>query len=235
MSKMAAHILLVEDEENFGMVLKNYLELHDYSVRWCKNGKEGHTAFLNDRFDLCILDVMMPEQDGFALAGDIRKTGTDVPILFLTARSRKEDMIRGYQSGGDDYLVKPFDAEVLLHKLQAILMRKGRDKGKEDATYAFGDCRFHASSRMLDVRGESRQLSPKETQLLALLCANLNEVLTREEALNTIWKDDSYFSARSMDVYIAKLRKYLKPDEKVSIVNVHGDGFRLVADNPHGT
>lgn len=224
-----ASILLVEDEENFGMVLKNYLELHDHQVTWCKDGIEGLKGFRKGHFNLCILDVMMPEKDGFTLANDIRKT-SDVPLIFLTAKSQKEDILNGYRSGADDYLTKPFDSDVLLMKVQAILSRHtGETEASVSEEFNVGQSLFNARTRWLNCNGTQHKLSPKEAHLFTLLCRRRNDVLTREEALNTIWDDDSYFSARSMDVFIAKLRKLISADPSLLIENIHGNGYRLVA------
>jgi DNA-binding response OmpR family regulator len=224
-------ILLVEDDPNFGTVLKDYLALNDYDVTHAKDGLEGLISFKNDEFDICILDVMMPKKDGFSLAKDIRGINTEIPLIFLTAKSMKEDVLRGYQVGADDYLNKPFDSEVLLLKLKAILQRKAVDASAEDNQFEFEIGEFHLNSklRQLSFKGdEPRKLSPKENKLLKLLAIYKNDLLPRELALTKIWHDDNYFTSRSMDVYIAKLRKYLKPDEKVEIINIHGEGFRLV-------
>jgi len=226
-------ILLVEDDPNFGTVLKDYLELNDYDVTHAKDGIEGLIEFKNGEFDICILDVMMPKKDGFSLAKDIKGINSEIPLIFLTAKSMKEDVLRGYQVGADDYLNKPFDSEVLLMKLKAILQRKAVDASAEDNQFEFEIGGFHLNSklRQLSFRGdEPRKLSPKENKLLKLLAIYKNDLLPRELALTKIWHDDNYFTSRSMDVYIAKLRKYLKPDEKVEIINIHGEGFRLVVD-----
>lgn len=226
-------ILLVEDDPNFGTVLKDYLKLNNYDVTHAKDGLEGLISFKNDDFDICILDVMMPKKDGFTLAKDIRSVNTDIPIIFLTAKSMKEDILRGYQVGADDYLNKPFDSEVLLYKIKAIIQRKGVDGSAEDNQFEFEIGGFHLNSklRQLSFNGESpRKLSPKENKLLKLLALYKNDLLPRELALTKIWRDDNYFTSRSMDVYIAKLRKYLKPDENVEIINIHGEGFRLVVE-----
>ncbi len=226
-------ILLVEDDPNFGTVLKDYLALNDYDVTHAKDGIEGLIEFKNDEFDICILDVMMPKKDGFSLAKDIKGINSEVPLIFLTAKSMKEDVLRGYQVGADDYLNKPFDSEVLLMKLKAILQRKAVDASAEDNQFEFEIGSFHLNSklRQLSFRGEEPgKLSPKENKLLKLLAIYKNDLLPRELALTKIWHDDNYFTSRSMDVYIAKLRKYLKPDEKVEIINIHGEGFRLVVD-----
>jgi len=224
-------ILLVEDDPNFGTVLKDYLMLNDYSVTLAKDGLEGLIMFKNDDFDLCILDVMMPRKDGFSLAKDIRSTNTEVPIVFLTAKTMKEDVLKGYEAGADDYLNKPFDSEVLLHKIKAILQRKAIDVNADDEKHEFQIGKFFLNSKLRHLSfdgGEIRKLSPKENKLLKMLATHLNDLMPRELALTKIWRDDNYFTSRSMDVYIAKLRKYLKPDINVEIINIHGEGFRLV-------
>ncbi len=224
-------ILLVEDDPNFGTVLKDYLEMNDYDVTHAEDGLEGLIAFKNDEYDICILDVMMPKKDGFTLAKEIRSVNTDIPIIFLTAKTMKEDVVMGYQVGADDYLNKPFDSEVLLFKIKAIIQRKEGNATADDERFEFeiGDFKFDSKLRQLSYKDEeARKLSPKENKLLKLLALYKNDLLPRELALTKIWRDDNYFTSRSMDVYIAKLRKYLKPDEKVEIVNIHGEGFRLV-------
>jgi two-component system, OmpR family, response regulator len=224
-------ILLVEDDPNFGTVLKDYLSLNDYKVTLAKDGLEGLIMFKNDDFDLCILDVMMPRKDGFSLAKDIRSTNSEVPIIFLTARTMKEDVLKGYQSGGDDYLNKPFDSEVLLYKIKAILQRKETEQTIEEDVFEYKIGKFEFNSKLRHLSfdgGEIQKLSPKESKLLKLLATHKNDLMPRELALTKIWRDDNYFTSRSMDVYIAKLRKYLKPDPNVEILNIHGEGFRLV-------
>jgi DNA-binding response OmpR family regulator len=224
-------ILLVEDDPNFGTVLKDYLSLNDYKVTHAKDGLEGLIMFKNDDFDLCILDVMMPRKDGFSLAKDIRATNIEVPIIFLTAKTMKEDVLKGYQSGADDYLNKPFDSEVLLYKIKAILQRKETEQNIEEDTFEFtiGQFEFNSKLRHLTfMGGDPQKLSPKESKLLKMLAMHKNDLMPRELALTKIWRDDNYFTSRSMDVYIAKLRKYLKNDENVEILNIHGEGFRLL-------
>jgi DNA-binding response OmpR family regulator len=223
-------ILLVEDDQNFGVVLKDYLMLNDYDVTLAKDGLEGLIMFKNNIYDMCILDVMMPRKDGFSLAKDIRATNTEIPIIFLTAKTLKEDVLKGYQVGADDYLNKPFDSEVLLYKVKAILQRKESDKETEDETFEFeiGKFKLNAKLRQLFINGEVRKLSPKENKLLKLLAIHKNDLMPREMALTKIWRDDNYFTSRSMDVYIAKLRKYLKEDPNVEIINIHGEGFRMI-------
>jgi DNA-binding response OmpR family regulator len=225
-------ILLVEDDPNFGTVLKDYLALNDYNVTHAKDGIEGLIMFKNSDYDMCILDVMMPRKDGFSLATDIRSTNKEIPIIFLTAKTLKEDVLKGYSVGADDYLNKPFDSEVLLHKIKAILQRKETDKTAESEEFEFniGSFFFNSKLRHLSVGKEEEpiKLSPKESKLLRMLAIHKNDLMPRELALTKIWRDDNYFTSRSMDVYIAKLRKYLKRDENVEILNIHGEGFRLV-------
>ena len=224
-------ILLVEDDPNFGTVLKDYLSLNDYNVTHAKDGLEGLIMFKNDDYDLCILDVMMPRKDGFSLAKDIRSTNSEVPIIFLTAKTMKEDVLKGYQAGADDYLNKPFDSEVLLYKIKAIMQRKETEQNIEEETFEFKIGKFEFNSKLRHLSfdgGESQKLSPKESKLLKMLAVHKNDLMPRELALTKIWRDDNYFTSRSMDVYIAKLRKYLKGDENVEILNIHGEGFRLI-------
>lgn len=224
-------ILLVEDDPNFGTVLKDYLAMNDYNVTHAKNGMEGFEKFKKDDFDLCILDVMMPYKDGFTLAKEIREKNEDVPIIFLTAKAMKEDVLKGYKVGADDYLNKPFDSEVLLMKIKAIIQRKATDSIADSKQFEFQINDFYLNSklRFLTFRKEDPiKLSPKENELLRLLALHRNDLMPRELALTKIWRDDNYFTSRSMDVYIAKLRKYLSIDEGVEIINIHGEGFRLV-------
>jgi DNA-binding response OmpR family regulator len=224
-------ILLVEDDPNFGTVLKDYLALNDYNVTHAKDGIEGLIMFKNGEYDLCILDVMMPRKDGFSLAEDIRVTNKEIPIIFLTAKTLKEDVLRGYQVGADDYLNKPFDSEVLLHKIKAILHRKNNESSTESEEFEFKIGKFEFNSKLRHLiynSGEAQKLSPKESKLLRMLAIHKNDLMPRELALTKIWRDDNYFTSRSMDVYIAKLRKHLKEDEDVEILNIHGEGFRLI-------
>jgi DNA-binding response OmpR family regulator len=227
-------ILLVEDDQNFGAILKDYLMLTDFEVTLAKNGMEGFEKFKKDTYDLCILDVMMPYKDGYTLAKEIREKNKEVPIIFLTAKSMKEDVLKGYKVGADDYLNKPFDSEVLLMKIKAIIQRKSTDV-KTDATkfeFQIGDFHLNSKLRFLTFRNqEPVKLSPKENELLKMLILHENDLMPRELALTKIWRDDNYFTSRSMDVYIAKLRKYLKLDENVEVLNIHGEGFRLVIKN----
>lgn len=225
---MQAKVLLVEDEKNFGTLLRDYLGMNGFAVTLCENGEEGSKAFASGNFDVCVLDVMMPKKDGFSLAGEIRSQNKQVPLLFLTARSMREDMIKGYNLGADDYITKPFDSEVLLLKLRAILNRSQHAIATDAYEHSLGTFNFNAKLRVLKTAsGKEIKLSPKEAALLNLLCQHRNDVLPREKALKQIWKDDNYFTARSMDVYIVKLRKYLQEDASVQINNLHGNGYSL--------
>jgi len=229
MMNQKTKILLTEDDPNFGMVLKNYLELNDFEVTLAKDGNEGYAKFTSGKFDICLLDVMMPHKDGFTLAKEIREKDGSVPILFLTAKSMKEDMLAGFQVGADDYITKPFDSEVLLYKLKAILKRSNErkyDSNKKE--FVIGKYIFNYDHRIIKLGDAITKLSPKEADLLRLLCIFMNELLPRQKALKEIWGDDNYFNARSMDVFITKLRKYLKEDTSLDIINIHGKGFRLI-------
>ena len=231
-------ILIVEDDFNFGNILKDYLILNDYFVVLAKNGIEGMEKFKKENFDLCILDVMMPFKDGFSLGKEIREKNETIPLFFLSAKNLKEDVLRGFKIGADDYLTKPFDSEVLLAKIKAILNRKNLVNIPESNIYEFdiGKFKFNSKLRFLSFLEEDPiKLSPKENQLLRLLVLHFNDLLPREIALNKIWRDDNYFTSRSMDVYIAKLRKYLKTDSDVEILNIHGEGFRLVVKGINDT
>ena len=222
-------ILLVEDDSNFGNVLKNYLELNDYDVTLERDGRLGLAAFQREKFDMCLLDIMMPHMDGFTLAESIRDVDPDVPLFFLSAKTMKEDIISGYKLGADDYITKPFDSEVLLMKIKAILKRNEEAKTESENTeFDLGAYHFNPKLRQLTKGNSSHTLSPKESDLLRMLCEYKNDLLPREKALKKIWGSDTYFNGRSMDVYIAKLRKYLKEETNVEIVNIHGNGFRLV-------
>jgi DNA-binding response OmpR family regulator len=221
----------VEDDPNFGSILKEYLMINSYDVTLAKNGIEGFEKFKKEDFDLCLLDVMMPYKDGFTLAKEIREKNESIPLIFLTAKTMKEDVLKGFKIGADDYLAKPFDSEVLLAKIKSILSRRVVSVSTEsdEMEFTIGDFNLNSKLRLLSFRnGEPTKLSPKESQLLRLLALHINDLLPREKALNKIWRDDNYFTSRSMDVYIAKLRKYLKQDSKVEILNIHGEGFRLV-------
>jgi two-component system, OmpR family, response regulator len=229
MEAVKPKVLLCEDDTNLGMVLKNYLELNDYDVTLERDGRLGLAAFQREKIDICLLDVMMPNMDGFTLAEAIRDVNPDVPLFFLSAKTMKDDIIQGYKLGADDYITKPFDSEVLLLKIKAILKRNEEmHKEEVNAEFDLGMYHFNPRLRELVANGKTQVLSPKENELLKMLAEYKNDLLTREVALKKIWGSDTYFNGRSMDVYIAKLRKYLKEDEKIEIVNIHGNGFRLV-------
>lgn len=226
---MKAKILLVEDDVNFGNVLKNFLELDDYDTTLVRDGVEGINMFGKKTFDLVLLDVMMPKLDGFSVATQIRERDKKIPIIFLTAKGMKEDMLKGYNAGGDDYLTKPFDTEVLLHKINVILRRSMGIVDMEDKSdFEIGIYKFDYKLRKIHEGEEVVNLSPKEAELLRLLCVHQNDLLPRQKALKLIWGDDNYFNGRSMDVFVTKLRKYLKKDPRIEIVTLHGKGVRLL-------
>jgi two-component system, OmpR family, response regulator len=220
-------ILLVEDERNFGTLLRDYLNMNGFTVELCEDGEQGLKAFRSASFDLCILDIMMPKKDGFTLATEIKQMNKSVPLLFLTAKGMRDDVIKGYKLGADDYITKPFDSEVLLLKLKAILTRNINTVNENEYEHNIGKFSFNAKMRTLKADKNEVKLSPKESALLNLLCQHKNDVLPREKALKQIWNDDSYFTGRSMDVYIVKLRKYLASDASVEISNLHGNGYSL--------
>ncbi len=220
-------IFLVEDDLSFGSVLKSYLELNDFSVDWVDDGKFAVDHFRKGAFDICILDVMLPHVDGFTIAGEIRAINNVVPIIFLTARKLKDDVLKGYGAGGDDYITKPFDTDILLAKIRAILARRDVQTGTRDI-FEIGKFIFNARLRTLTTGDDEKKLSPKEAQLLELLAVNPNALISREMALKKIWGADDYFTARSMDVYITKLRKILSDDPRLNIKNIHGAGFQLI-------
>jgi DNA-binding response OmpR family regulator len=229
MEETKSKVLLVEDDSNFGNVLKNYLELNDFDVVLERDGRLGLAAFQREKFDICLLDVMMPHVDGFTLAEEIRDVDPEIPLFFLSAKTMKDDILTGYKLGADDYITKPFDSDVLMMKIKAILKRNEETKFEsENKEYEIGSFHFNPKLRELSNKDAKHVLSPKENELLKMLCEFKNDLLPRESALKRIWGSDTYFNGRSMDVYIAKLRKYLKPDSKLEIVNIHGNGFRLV-------
>ena len=226
-------VLLVEDDVNFGTVLRDYLQMNGYKVVLARNGLEGFEKFKKNEFDVCILDVMMPYKDGFTLAKEIRSKDKSIPVVFLTAKSMKDDVLKGYKIGADDYLTKPFDADILLKKLEVLIQRtqKSVQKSKPKSRIIIGDFIFNPRLRTLTYKKNTpTNLSPKENQLLLMLVETQNDLLSRNKALNEIWNDDNYFTSRSMDVYIAKLRKYLRDDASVEIANIHGEGFRLITN-----
>lgn len=227
---MSQKILLAEDDPNLGELLKDYLELKGkFDVSLCTDGQEAMEAFRNETFDLCIFDVMMPKKDGFSLGKDIRKVNKTVPIIYATAKGMMEDKTQAFELGGDDYITKPFRVEELLLRINALLKRAAKDKEEELADkFEIGNYFFDYTSQIISFKGQQQKLSTKEAELLRLLCLKKNDVLTREEALVKIWHDDNYFTGRSMDVFLSKLRKYLKEDPSVEIVNVHGKGYKLL-------
>ncbi len=226
-----SHIFFVEDDLSFGAVLKSYLELNDFEVSWVDDGKLAIDRFRVGSFDICLLDVMLPNVDGFTIGAEIRKLNKKIPFIFLTAKTLKEDVLRGFNIGADDYITKPFDTEVLICKIKAILNRDGQNPNNKSAgKHQLGKYEFDTKLRTIEHDQTQQKLSPKESELLQLLCENKNELLPRETALIKIWGDDGYFTARSMDVYITKLRKYLADDPSIEIKNIHGSGFLLKVD-----
>lgn len=228
-------ILLVEDDQNFGDVLRSYLEMHNYEVTLATDGAQGLDSYNKGQYDLCIFDVMMPRKDGFTLAKEIREKDTEMPIIFLTARTMKDDVLQGFKIGADDYITKPFNSEELLYRIQAVLKRSQQkaDPREEVKEFHIGRYHFNFPLRILtldpnDAGEEKAKLSPKEAQLLRMFAMYMNDILPRSEALTKIWGEDNYFTARSMDVFVTKLRKYLSKDENIEIVNIHGNGFQLL-------
>lgn len=221
------HIFLVEDDLSFGAVLKSYLEINDFEVEWTDDGQLALPKFNKGSFDVCILDVMLPNVDGFTIGTEIRKINPAIPIIFLTAKNMREDVLQGYRIGADDYITKPFDTEVLIFKLKAILKRGNGNQVKESDFYQIGSYIFDYKLRTIERDSMKQKLSPKEAELLKMLCDNQNELLPRETALRKIWGDDGYFTTRSMDVYLTKLRKLFTEDQTIEIRNIHGSGFML--------
>ena len=224
-------ILLCEDDENLGTLLREYLQAKGFDTELCQDGELGFRAFMKNKYDICVLDVMMPKKDGFTLAREIRQLNAEIPIIFLTAKTLKGDILNGFKIGADDYITKPFSMEELVFRIEAILRRVNRKKNNEATTYQIGSFIFDTQKQTL-TRGEDvTKLTTKECDLLKLLCEHANEILQRDFALKTIWVDDNYFNARSMDVYITKLRKHLRPDSNVEIINIHGKGYKLIIPN----
>ena len=221
-------ILLAEDDTNLGMLLKEYLRAKGFETVLCEDGEVAYEAFLNQPFDICILDVMMPKKDGFTLAQEVRAANAEIPIIFLTAKTLKEDILEGFKIGADDYITKPFSMEELTFRIEAILRRVRGKKNKESNVYKIGKFTFDTQKQILAIGDKQTKLTTKESELLGLLCAHANEILQRDFALKTIWIDDNYFNARSMDVYITKLRKLLKDDPGIEIINIHGKGYKLI-------
>ncbi len=224
-------ILLCEDDENLGMLLREYLQAKGYQAELCPDGEAGYKAFLKSKFDICVLDVMMPKKDGFTLAQEIRQANSEIPIIFLTAKTLKDDILEGFKIGADDYITKPFSMEELVLRIEAILRRVRGKKNKESTLYHIGRFTFDTQKQLLTLDNDpekATKLTTKENELLGLLCSHANEILQRDYALKTIWIDDNYFNARSMDVYITKLRKHLKADDQIEIINIHGKGYKLI-------
>lgn len=223
------NILLAEDDVNLGNILKNYLNAKNYSTTLCINGSQALDAFATGIYSLCIFDIMMPEMDGLTLAREIRLSDSEIPIIFLTAKGQKEDVLEGFKLGADDYITKPFSMEELLYRIEAILRRTTAPSlNKKEDTYIIGEYTFDHVKQILTHKGVPVKLTTKESELLELLCRHGNEILERNFALRSIWVDDNYFNARSMDVYITRLRKYLRKDPEIKILNIHGKGYKLI-------
>ena len=222
-------ILLCEDDENLGMLLREFLQAKGFNADLCSDGEKGYKAFVKSQYDLCVLDVMMPKMDGFTLAQEIRAVNADVPIIFLTAKALKEDILEGFKIGADDYITKPFSMEELVSRIGAILRRVKGKKDKDVTMYRIGKFSFDTQKQVLVMDDKQKKLTTKESELLALLCSHANQILERNFASKTIWVDDNYFNARSMDVYITKLRKLLKDDPSIEIINIHGKGYKLIS------
>lgn len=222
-------ILLCEDDENLGMLLREFLQAKGFNADLYPDGEKGYKAFLKGKYDLCVLDVMMPKKDGFTLAQEIRNANGEVPIIFLTAKALKEDVLEGFKIGADDYITKPFSMEELVFRIGAILRRVKGKKEREITLYKIGKFTFDTQKQTLVSDDKVQKLTTKESELLSLLCSHVNDILERNFALKSIWIDDNYFNARSMDVYITKLRKLLKDDPTIEIINIHGKGYKLIA------
>jgi DNA-binding response OmpR family regulator len=230
MTMKKKNILLAEDDNNLGLLLRNYLKAKKYETSLCIDGKDALEEFIRVPYDICILDIMMPEMDGLTLAKEIRKINPGIPIIFLTAKNQKEDVIEGFITGADDYITKPFSMEELLYRIEAIMRRVSEPVIQiKEKHYTIGEYSFDTLKQLLTFRNQTVKLTTKESELLELLCRHKNEILERNFALRAIWIDDNYFNARSMDVYITKLRKYLKKDTSVKILNVHGKGYKLLS------
>ena len=220
-------VLLAEDDESLGMLMKDFLVAKGFNAELCNNGKKAFDAFSKKAFNLCILDIMMPEKDGFTVAREIRMINKNIPIIFLTAKSMKEDIIEGFNKGADDYITKPFNTEELLVRIQAV-MRRMKPQGEEKEEFQIGHYHFNYKNLSLELNGKAEKLTTKEAELLKLLCLHSNDVLDRNFALKAIWQNDSYFNSRSMDVYITKLRKYFQQDPSIQIINIRGHGYKLI-------
>jgi DNA-binding response OmpR family regulator len=221
-------VFMVEDDQNFGTVMKSYLEINGFEVTWIKDGINALKTFVSGHFDICILDVMLPNVDGFTIGKEIKAKEENIPLIFLTAKTLKEDVLQGFGIGADDYVTKPFDSEILIAKINAILNRSAfKDSQSTPSLFNLGNIEFNYELRTLTSPEHLHQLSPKEADLLKMLCLDMNKVMPREKALNAIWGENSYFTTRSMDVYITKLRKYLKEEPQLEIINIHGSGYLL--------
>jgi two-component system, OmpR family, response regulator len=228
MNPVKTRILLAEDDESLGLLLKEYLQARNFEADLFSNGEKAFRSFERNHYDICVLDIMMPVKDGFTVAKEVRMINHEIPIIFLTAKSMKEDVLEGFKLGADDYITKPFSMEELIFRIEAILRRTLGDQNDTQQQFKIGDYLFDSNKHVLVYKDSERKLTTRESDLLKLLCLNTNNILERNYALKSIWIDDSYFNARSMDVYITKLRKYLKEDPKIEILNIHGKGFKLV-------
>jgi len=228
MNAQKTRILLAEDDENLGILLKEYLKARSYDAELFVNGEKALRSFERNTYDICVLDVMMPVMDGFTVAKEIRRLKKDTPIIFLTAKSLKDDVLEGFSIGADDYITKPFSMEELIFRVEAILRRTNGESKKTQKIFNLGNYIFDYDKQTLTLGDKVQKLTTKESDLLKLLCDNQNSVLERNFALKSIWIDDNYFNARSMDVYITKLRKYLKEEPGIQILNIHGKGFKLL-------
>ncbi len=222
------NLFLCEDDENLGMLLREYLQAKGYETDLFPDGEAGLKGFVKAKYDLCIVDVMMPKMDGISLVKEIRSINTETPVIFLTAKNMKEDILEGFKVGADDYLTKPFSMEELVLRIEAIIRRVRGKKAKDQSVYKFGEMTFDTQKQVLTIGNEQTKLTTKESELLSLLCSHANDILERNHALKQIWEEDTYFNARSMDVYITKLRKLLKPEPNIEIINIHGKGYKLI-------
>lgn len=227
-------LFLCEDDENLGMLLREYLQAKGFDTDLYPDGEAGYKGFVKEKYDLCVLDVMMPKKDGITLVKEIRAINSEIPIIFLTAKNMKEDILEGFKAGADDYITKPFSMEELVLRIEAIIRRVRGKKVKEQQIYNFGNLKFDTQKQILSISDQETKLTTKESELLALLCAHANQILERNHALKQIWVDDNYFNARSMDVYITKLRKLLKADPEIEIINIHGKGYKLIVPSAEG-
>lgn len=221
-------LFLCEDDESLGMLLREYLQSKGFDTDLYKDGEAGYKGFAKEQYDLCIIDVMMPKKDGITLVKELREINSEIPIIFLTAKNMKEDILEGFKAGADDYITKPFSMEELVMRIEAIFRRVKGKKPKEQQVYKFGNFQFDTQKQKLIINGEETSLTTKESELLTLLCAHSNDILERHVALKQIWQEDTYFNARSMDVYITKLRKLLRADPSIEIINIHGKGYKLI-------